>query len=287
MSAEKENMTIDVAEDQGREMPNVEELLKILIDLNMAQEQQSVHLLMNYMNDVEENFYNVLEELGTVKEQLYQLQQTPQNKTLRERLTEVSERLERRVSAMQEKLEDMRAILNEKAGAVVRKFKEHGVTALNNVCETLGIKDMMISLRADLVRTAADMQASMDKIDKVCQELRETTTHTRNIGRALSGKEALVTPEPKEGGFFYHVKSPYQGMKQFCLKKAGELEKGIAKLEALERGANQIQEGWKKLQKQGKDKPSIMEKLNTYQKNQEANVPATAVTQNKKKETVL
>lgn len=52
MPSEKENMTIDVAEEPVKEMPNVEELLKILIDLNMAQEQQTVHLLMNYMNDV-------------------------------------------------------------------------------------------------------------------------------------------------------------------------------------------------------------------------------------------
>ena len=68
MPSEKENMTIDVAEEPVKEMPNVEELLKILIDLNMAQEQQTVHLLMNYMNDVEENFYNVLEELDMVKD---------------------------------------------------------------------------------------------------------------------------------------------------------------------------------------------------------------------------
>lgn len=285
MPSEKENMTIDVAEEPVKEMPNVEELLKILIDLNMAQEQQTVHLLMNYMNDVEENFYNVLEELDMVKEQLHQIQQTPQSKTLRYRLTEVSGQLEQRISAMQEKIGSMRATLNEKAGKAVQKFKEHGVTALNHVCETLGIKEMIVSLRDDLLRTAGDMQASIDKIDRVSQELRETATHTRNIGRALSGKETLATPEAKEHGFFHHIKRPYQGMKQFCLRKAGEMDKGIAKLEALEQGAGQIQEGRKKLQEQGKDKPSIMDKLTTYQKSQGVNAPAA--TQNKKKENVL
>ena len=283
MSSEKEKIPMDVAEEPVREMPNVEELLKILIDLNLAQEQQGVHLLMNYMNDVEENFYNVLEELNTVKDQLHQIQQTMQNKTLRERLTDMAEGVSSRVSAMGQKLEDMRTILNEKAGQVVRRFKEHGATALNQVCKTLGIQDMMRSLKEDLEHTAADMQTSIDKIDKVSQELRETATHTKNIVRALSGKGTLATPEPKESGFFYQVKRPYQGMKRFCLKKAGQIGQGIEKLERLEQNAANIKEGREQAKKQ-ENKPSIMEKLNSYQKEQAAK--AQAVAQNKKKENV-
>lgn len=283
MPSEKEKIPMDVAEEPVKEMPNVEELLKILIDLNLAQEQQSVHLLMNYMNDVEENFYNVLEELNTVKDQLHQIQHTVQNKTLRERLTDIAEGLSSRVSAMGQKLQDMRAILNTKAGQVVRRFKEHGVIALNQVCETMGIQDMMRSLKEDLEHTAADMQTSIDKIDKVSQELRETATHTKNIARALSGKEALATPEQKESGFFYQVKRPYQGMKRFCLKKAGQIGQGIEKLERLEQNAGNIKEGREQAKKQEK-KPSIMEKLNSYQKEQAAK--AQAVAQNKKKENV-
>ena len=142
---------------------------------------------------------------------------------------------------------------------------------------------MMRSLKEDLEHTAADMQTSIDKIDKVSQELRETATHTKNIARAPSGKEALATPEQKESGFFYQVKRPYQGMKRFCLKKAGQIEQGIEKLERLEQNAGAIKEGREQAKKQGK-KSSIMEKLNSYQKEQAAKAPAVA--QNKKKENV-
>lgn len=75
-----ENEKIEVAEEKETEMPNVEELLKILLDVNLEQNRQTVHLLMNYMNDIEENFFSVLEELDTVKAQLAQVQQTPQTK---------------------------------------------------------------------------------------------------------------------------------------------------------------------------------------------------------------
>lgn len=78
-----ENEKIEVAEEKETEMPNVEELLKILLDVNLEQNRQTVHLLMNYMNDIEENFFSVLEELDTVKAQLAQVQQIPQTKEVR------------------------------------------------------------------------------------------------------------------------------------------------------------------------------------------------------------
>lgn len=49
-----ENEKIEVAEEKETEMPNVEELLKILLDVNLEQNRQTVHLLMNYMNDLSE-----------------------------------------------------------------------------------------------------------------------------------------------------------------------------------------------------------------------------------------
>lgn len=89
----KDTMKIDVAEEKTAEMPGVEELLKILLDVNMEQNRQTVSLLMNYMNDIEENFYAVLEELDTVKEQLSHVQNTPQAKEVRSVLTDLSGRL--------------------------------------------------------------------------------------------------------------------------------------------------------------------------------------------------
>ena len=84
-----ENEKIEVAEEKETEMPNVEELLKILLDVNLEQNRQTVHLLMNYMNDIEENFFSVLEELDTVKAQLAQVQQIPQTKEVRHTLSDL------------------------------------------------------------------------------------------------------------------------------------------------------------------------------------------------------
>lgn len=204
-----ENEKIEVAEEKETEMPNVEELLKILLDVNLEQNRQTVHLLMNYMNDIEENFFSVLEELDTVKAQLAQVQQIPQTKEVRHTLSDLIQNLQGQANHLQEQIHGMKTRLNEKAAQLVQNFKDQGVTALNHVCEFLGVKESLTQIRESLLQSAKEMQSSMDKIDQVAGELRATTTHAKNVGRAMVGKEAQEVAQPKEGGFFYQMKRPY------------------------------------------------------------------------------
>lgn len=276
---EKDAMKIDVPEAKPMEqMPDVEELLKILIDVNMAQNQQTVNLLMNYMNDMEENFFSVLEELDTVKEQLNQIRNTPQIKEIRYTFSELSGQLGEKITSLQGEIQDRRVSLNERAAQLVHNFKEHGVAALNNVCGFLGIKETMTQMKKSLNQTAAAMQHSMDKIDRVNQEFRETTTHARNLGRAIAGTEALPVPQAKQSGFFHGMKKPYQSMKNFCTNKAASLGKAIGRLERLEQSAKKIAET------KENQKPSIREKLQSMKESQPKQEKATPTAEKAKKQ---
>ena len=265
-----ENEKIEVAEEKETEMPNVEELLKILLDVNLEQNRQTVHLLMNYMNDIEENFFSVLEELDTVKAQL--AQQTPQTKEVRHTLADLMQNLQEQANHLQEQIHSMKTRLNEKAAQLVQNFKDQGVTALNHVCEFLGVKENLTQMRESLLQSAKEMQGSMDKIDQVAGELRAATTHVKNVGRAIVGKEAQEVAQPKEGGFFYQMKRPYRAMQDFCLKNAGKIEKDIHKIENLEQRVEKIADGKKaagveKLPDK-QEKSSIMEKLQSMKEKQ-------------------
>lgn len=281
----QDNIKIDMPEQEQMEMPGMEELLKILIDLNMSQSQQSVSLLMNYMNDVEENFFTVLQELDAVKEQLANIQNTPQTQETRHALSELAGKMGERVASLQEQMKEWRVDLNQKATQLVQNFKERGVEALNNVCGFLGIKDTLMQMRESLTTHAQQMQGSMDKIDQVSQELREASTHVKNVGRAMAGKEAQKSPEAKESGFFYQMKRPYQSMKNFCEKQAEKLSKGIESLERMEQSADQsiarrIER--KAPQKQDVKKTSIMEKLQDLKEKQESQAKAAPITEKAK-----
>lgn len=282
MSAEKkqDDMKIEMPEQEQMEMPGVEELLKILVDLNMSQSQQSVSLLMNYMNDVDENFFNVLQELDAVKEQLANIQNTPQAREIRHTLSQLAGKMGEKITSLQEQVRGWRAALNEKAAQLVQNFKEHGIVALDHVCSFLGVKDTMAQMRESLLAHAEQMQGSMDTIDKVSRELREASTHAKNVGRAMAGKEALEVPEAKESGFFHQMKRPYRSMENFCTKQAEKLEKGIADMEKLERSAGQSTEKrmeQKAERKQDGKKPSIMEKLQDLKEKQGSKAKAATV----------
>lgn len=279
MTAEmnQDNMKIEMPEQEQTEMPGMEELLKILIDVNMSQSQQSVSLLMNYMNDVEENFFTVLQELDAVKEQLANIQNTPQNKETRHTLSELAGKMEEGVESMREQIREWRVALNEKATQLVQNFKERGIEALNDVCGFLGIKDILIQSKETMLLRAEQMQESMDKIDKVSQELREASTHTKNVGRTIAGKEAKEVPEAKESGFFHQMKRPYQSLKNFCEKQAEKLEKGIAKMERMEQTADQSVQ--KRMEQK---KPSIMEKLQDLKEKQESQTKAAPMAEKAK-----
>lgn len=279
MAAEnnKESMTIEMPEQETMKMPDMEELLNILIDLNMSQSQQTVSLLMNYMNDMEENFFSVLQELDTVKEQLAHVQNTTQTKNVRHTLAELSEQMGDKIHSLQDQLKEIKISLNEKAAQLVQNFKTHGVKALNHVCDFLGIKDSMAQLKESLLENAQSMQTSIDKINTVERELREVTTHVKNVGRAIAGKETMTVPEPKEKGFFYQIKRPYQSMKHFCMNQAGKLEKGIETMERLEKSVSRKE-----------PKPSILKKLQSFKEQQVEQKKATPVQgQEKKQENTL
>lgn len=286
MTAEtkQENMKIEMPEQEQMEMPDVQELLKILIDLNMSQSQQSVSLLMNYMNDVEENFFHVLQELDAVKEQLANIQNTPQTKETRRTLSELAEQMGERITSLREQVRGWRMTLNKKAAQLVQNFKERGIEALNNICGFLGVKDTMTQMREAMVTHAENMQGSLDKIDRVSQELREVSTHAKNVGRAMTGKEAVKVPEARDSGFFYQMKRPYQSMKNFCEKQAEKLEQGIERMEHMEQSADQSMQ--KRMeQKAGrrlKTKPSIMGKLQDLKEKQESQAKAVPMAEKEK-----
>lgn len=283
-----EDMTIEMPTGGKEKQGSVEELLQALLAYNMESNAQSVNLLMNYMNEMEEQFFSISEELSAVKEQLANVQNKPENQEVKYTLTSLSEKLQEKLTALQEQIHTIRTNLNEKAEQLLQNVKDSGVVALNHVCEFLGVKDSLTQLKQSFEQSSADMQGSMDKIDSVSKELRETTTHAGNIGRAVMGKELKKVPEAKESGFFHTMKKPYQSMKNVCDKQTAKLEKAIARMEKLEQSVEKVTEKRVEAKKEVKEKPSIMQKLQKYKERQDGKEkPEPVVAKAKKQEAAL
>lgn len=238
--SKRRNNTKAVSENE-QTMPDMEELLKILTELNQEQNRQIVSLMMEYMNEMEKNFSSVLKELDAVKGQL-SVYEKDAPKDTRAALSDLPGELQEKISVRQGQLKELMADINEKAALAVQSFKEHGVSALNHVCEFLGIKEKLLQMRMSLLENAQEMQAAMDRIDKAGREFQKAVSHAKNIGRAMSGKELAEAPEQKEKGLFHMMKQVCLRRKDACTIKAAKLGKFISGLEQLEKSAEKSKE---------------------------------------------
>ncbi len=250
--SKRRNHTRTVSENE-LVMPNMEELLKILKDFNQEQNRQMVSLMMEYMNEMEKNFSSVLQELDAVKGQL--AHEKDMSKDMKSALSDLSGELREKVSVQQKQLNELKTDINGRAALAVQSFKAHGVSALNHVCELLGIKEKLLQMRMSLLQNAQEMQAAMDKIDTMSQEFQKAVHHTKNMGRAMKGKELQDAPGQKENKFFHMMKQRCQRRKNDYTIKAAKLGKFISGLERLEKSAE-------------KGKESVISKLQEHQERQ-------------------
>lgn len=243
MSNLSENFQID----------NVEELISILNMCNKTKEQMQISMLLEQMQEMEENYASVLQELADVKDKLNNIQLN--NKEVKNNVVQISDEVGRDITEKHHNLQNIRENLNAGAKQVVQKFKDVGVTALNNVCGFLGIKEKLIQLRDDARSNEMKMKASIEKIEKIESELGATILHAKNMGRAIAGKETLTEKSGKKSKFFNMLKKPYMKHQAKYAKQCEKLNKAIEKFDSLEKAAGNV-----------KNRDSVINKLSDNKK---------------------
>lgn len=224
------------------EINNVLDLQKILFACNKLKEQQQMDLLVNQIKEMEKNYSAVIQELNAIKEQLREME--ARDKAPGGVLSKLAQEADSKVTEQFNKFQNLKKDLNEKAGKLIQKFKEMGITALNNVCQFLGIKEKLITLR-DATRSneMKDIQAT-EKIENIQIELGLAKMHMKNIGRVATGKETLYPselPESKQGvvnKFLEKLKSLYSKEAKLFSSIVTKLDKAIDKFDALEAKAS-------------------------------------------------
>lgn len=220
---------------------NIKELLRILEDSGKTHEKEQISLLIEQMEEMNKNYAATLRELETVKTQLknYSQQGIPITESRqRANLLLMTNEVGDKLAAQHNDLQQDRKSLDEKAKQVVENFKKAGISALNNVCDFLGIKEKLIKYR-DIARSnEMTMKTSVEKIETVESELNAAKTHAKNVFRAMSGREIMDAANVKESKFFKRLKAPYLKRQNKYAKRYEKLNRAIAKFDSLENAAH-------------------------------------------------
>ena len=211
---------------------NLMELLDLLRKNNMKEAANSIFEMAAYVDVMEKKMDSVLEELGTVKDQLHKMEEREAEKGLKQSLKRAVNKLEQDCKAMKEKLFEVKAEIKTKAGEIVTTAKQKGKAALNKVAEFLGIKKKLEGIRQNVQESIADVDKSIGKIDVFGRGMREAGQKIANTFRTFVDK-----PEKEYGEKKFSktelIKKPFQAKRKLLSGILNCADAAIEKTEQL------------------------------------------------------
>lgn len=269
--------------------PSFRELLKLLNENGRAVQGQDLSLMAWYLDGMERQFDAVLQELQRVKAELAQVteQQAP-DKPL---LTNMLETLEAKVEQARERLSAFRDKILECAHDAVDRFKDAGVSALDNAVAAMRVKKGLEHLQEGLQSSLSGMKEALGKAEEMGTQLRTGFRDIANAGRIAANKELDFDPKTEEGRFQSVVLAPMRGIQKLLSNINNNALAAIGVVEDLEQSADMARErqAERAVEKPGKrlaKKPSIRQAL----KNNQAEIAAKSAPvpdQEKKQEAAL
>lgn len=216
------------------------ELLELLRKNNMKEAANSIFEMAAYVDVMEKKMDSVLEELGTLKDQLHKMEEREAEKGLKQSLKRAVDKLERDCKAMKEKLFEVKAEIKAKAGEIVTAAKQKGKAALNKVAEFLGIKKKLENIRQNVQESIADVDKSIGKIDAFGRGMREAGQKIANTFRTFADK-----PEKEYGEKKFSktelIKKPFQAKRKLLSGILNCADAAIEKTEQLAADVKQYQ----------------------------------------------
>lgn len=247
---------------QGNE--TFQQFLKLLEENGRAVQGQDLSLMAWYMDGMERQFDAVLQELQAVKAELAQV--TEQQAPSKPLLIKMAEALEAKVEQAREQLTAFRDKIMECVKDGLDRFKDAGVSALDNTVAAMKVKNGLEHLQDGLQSALSGMKDALEKAEDMGHELRSAGGHLKNAGRAMTGKETQVVSGGQEGRFQSAVLAPMRGVQKLLSSINNNTLAAIGVVEDLEQSADMARDrrAERAVQKPGKrlaKKPSIQQDL--------------------------
>lgn len=227
-----------------REQPEIRELFEVLEGNGLKKERQEVETLVNYLEGMESQFGQVIEELKEVRGQLEKIQ----DKGIKATAARLLDSAEGKVQEIGGQIVLVKTNLVRSAKNAVHDFKEKGVDALRKAVSAMKIPAALSVLKEGLHSGMESMERNAAKIGIVGGELNKAAQHTKNAGRALIGRR---TKEPAE----------QKGDKGVLAKIQRAFLSFGRSFTAMEKAAEDAQKRMEQFCRGGEKKPSVKAEL--------------------------
>ena len=139
--------------------------------------------MIGHVGELEKRLAEAVDELKIMRQEL----QKVQNHSLKTILQRSYKSLEVNVSAMKQRLSELKSHIIDGCKNALTSIKEHGVTALNGIAHFFHIKPMLEGMRRIADHSIRVDDKTVDKIQSFATEYHEVGKHLKNMGRTLVG----------------------------------------------------------------------------------------------------
>ena len=188
------------------EQPEIVELFRVLEGNGLTKEQKEVESLVKYLEGMEVQFGQVLEELRDVKEQLSQIQ----DGGVKASVLRIAEQAQEKVQEVGGQLNTVRKNLIQSAGNALQTYKEKGKDALRKAVSSMKIPSALARIQEGIHGAVENMNRQADRMKVLNGELHAAGGHLKNAGRIFLGKEQKkVEPQATDKGITAKIRKSF------------------------------------------------------------------------------
>ena len=188
------------------EQPEIVELFRVLEGNGLTKEQKEVESLVKYLDGMEVQFGQVLEELRDVKEQLSQIQ----DGGVKASVLRIVEQAQGKVQEVGGQLNTVRKNLIQSAGNALQTYKEKGKDALRKAVSSMKIPSALARIQEGIHGAVENMNRQADRMKVLNGELHAAGGHLKNAGRIFLGKEQKkVEPQATDKGITAKIRKSF------------------------------------------------------------------------------
>jgi len=221
--------------------------------------KKNIKKLVQYLDNMEEQFRTLLGELKEIHTQV----ETIQDQSLKAKVKQVVGSVENKMSAVQNQFQTVKNGLIQSAGNTVTALKEQGITAVQKAVKAMKTPEVLHFMKDRLQKARASLYHEIETLGTLRGELRSAGYHMRNAGRSIIGKEPLpeISTNTNKGilvkvqKMLLHSANRIQGMET----RTEETIKKLEKFQERSSGKYSIRQELKEIkhtqgQKPGKEK---------------------------------
>lgn len=181
-------MDMTVREQLTEEMTSVVELVELLKKNQKVESAANVVAMAAYVGQIDTKLDQLLKEVNGVQEQLKNVQEMNDKKSITVRLKETLDSLAVQYNKLKEELKEIKNAMKQKAGEIVKAVKKLGVKALNGVAEFFKIGEKLKKFEDRTKTNLAKVDDTIDRLDKFGKGMDEAKNQAAKSVSILTGK---------------------------------------------------------------------------------------------------